>query len=116
MRVRIAKLALRTLPDRRFHVRHFLQRQQPALIGVDLHWMPHSHGAIVIARLCKEVHPRVPVGFGGLSCTYFHRQLLDDRGRVRVNPLSSIPVSLDCVDVRSTTMVLALKGCGIGVW
>jgi B12-binding domain/radical SAM domain protein len=77
LRVRIANLALRMLRDKRFDVRRFLQRQRPKLIGIDLHWMPHCHGAIEIARLCKEVHPGVPVIFGGLSSTYFHRQLLE---------------------------------------
>ena len=77
LRVRIANLALRMLRDKRFDVRRFLANQQPKLIGIDLHWMPHCHGAIEIARLCKAVHPEVPVVFGGLSSTYFHRQLLE---------------------------------------
>lgn len=76
MRARIANLALRMLTDRRFDVRRFLARQRPRAIGIDLHWMPHCHGAIEIARLAKEVHPDVPVIFGGLSSTYFHEQLL----------------------------------------
>jgi len=77
MRVRIANLALRMLSDKRFDVRRFLQQQRPKMIGIDLHWMPHCHGAIEIARLAKEVHPDVPVIFGGLSSTYFHRELLE---------------------------------------
>jgi radical SAM superfamily enzyme YgiQ (UPF0313 family) len=77
MRVRIANLALRMLTDKRFDVRRFLARQRPKLIGIDLHWMPHCHGAIEIARLAKQVHPDVPVILGGLSSTYFHRDLLD---------------------------------------
>jgi len=76
MRVRIANLALRMLTDRRFDVRRFLENQKPKLIGIDLHWMPHCHGAIEIARLAKEVHPDVPVVFGGLSSTYFHEDLV----------------------------------------
>ena len=74
--VRIANLALRMLTDTRFDVRRFLGRQAPKAIGIDLHWMPHCHGAIEIARLAKEVHPHVPVIFGGLSSTYFHEELL----------------------------------------
>ncbi len=76
MRVRIANLALRMLTDRRFDVRRFLENQKPKMIGIDLHWMPHCHGAIEIARLAKEVHPDVPVVFGGLSSTYFHEDLM----------------------------------------
>jgi len=76
MEVRIANVALRMLTDERFDVRRFLARQKPRMIGIDLHWMPHCHGAIEIARIAKEVHPDVPVIFGGLSSTYFHRELL----------------------------------------
>jgi B12-binding domain/radical SAM domain protein len=76
MRVRIVNLALRMLTDPAFDVREFLAAQRPAAIGIDLHWMPHCHGAIEIARLAKAVHPDVPVIFGGLSSTYFHDELL----------------------------------------
>jgi B12-binding domain/radical SAM domain protein len=77
MRVRIVNLALRMLTDPRFDVPAFLAAQRPRAIGIDLHWMPHCHGAIEIARLAKQAHPDVPVIFGGLSSTYFHEQLLE---------------------------------------
>jgi B12-binding domain/radical SAM domain protein len=181
MEVRITNVALRMLTDKRFDVRRFLARQKPRMIGIDLHWMPHCHGAIEIARIAKEVHPDVPVIFGGLSSTYFHAELMaypeidyvlrgdstepplhqlllalqagapgddalaeipnltwrDASGKVRINPLSFIPQTLDYVDVKPelliemairyrdlagvlpfngwlqnpTTMVLPLKGC-----
>jgi len=76
MRVRIANLALRMLTGPNFDVRKFLANQNPKMIGIDLHWMPHCHGAIEIARLAKQVHPDVPVVFGGLSSTYFHEDLI----------------------------------------
>jgi B12-binding domain/radical SAM domain protein len=74
--VRIANLALRMLQDKGFDVPRFLAQQRPKMIGIDLHWMPHCHGAIEIARIAKRVHPDVPVIFGGLSSTYFHEDLL----------------------------------------
>ena len=77
MEVRIVNVALRMLSDPRFDVRKFLAGQRPKAIGIGLHWMPHCHGAIELARLAKEVHPGVPVIFGGLSSTYFHRELLE---------------------------------------
>jgi B12-binding domain/radical SAM domain protein len=77
LQVRIVNLALRMLTDPGFDVRKFLARQRPAAIGIDLHWMPHCHGSIEIARLAKQIHPDVPVIFGGLSSTYFHKELLE---------------------------------------
>jgi B12-binding domain/radical SAM domain protein len=76
MRVRIVNLALRMMNDRRFDVRAFLARLEVKAIGIDLHWMPHAHGALEVARVAKEVHPDVPVIMGGLSSTYFHRELI----------------------------------------
>ncbi len=74
--VRIVNLALRMINSRRFDVRRFLSRLQPRAVGIDLHWMPHCHGALEVARLVKELQPDVPVIFGGLSSTYYHRELI----------------------------------------
>ncbi len=76
MRVRIVNLALRMMNSRRFDVPRFLSRQRPKAIGIDLHWLPHAHGALEVARIAKEWHPNVPVIMGGLSSTYFHEELI----------------------------------------
>ncbi len=76
MRVRIVNLALRMMNNRRFDVPRFLARQRPKAIGIDLHWLPHAHGALEVARIAKELHPGVPVIMGGLSSSYFHEQLI----------------------------------------
>jgi len=76
MNVRIVNLALRMMNDRHFDVPAFIASQQPRAIGIDLHWLPHAHGALEIARIAKEVHPGVPVIFGGLSSSYFHEELI----------------------------------------
>jgi B12-binding domain/radical SAM domain protein len=77
MRARIVNVALRMLTDDRFDLERFLRKQRPKMIGIDLHWMPHCHGAIEVARVAKRVHPDVPVIFGGLSSSYFHEELLE---------------------------------------
>jgi B12-binding domain/radical SAM domain protein len=76
MQVRIVNLALRMINSRRFDVPHFLSRQKPKAVGIDLHWLPHAHGALEVARIVKELHPGVPVIMGGLSSSYFHRELI----------------------------------------
>jgi B12-binding domain/radical SAM domain protein len=77
LKVRIVNLALRMMNDPEFDVASFLAGLKPRAIGIDLHWLPHAHGSIEIARLAKECHPQVPVIFGGLSATYFHRELIE---------------------------------------
>jgi B12-binding domain/radical SAM domain protein len=44
--------------------------------GIDLHWLPHAHGALEVANLVKRYHPDTPVLFGGFSASYFHTELV----------------------------------------
>ena len=77
MRVRIANLAVRMIQDRNFSVPDFIASQRPQAVGIDLHWLPHAHGALEVARIVKDIHPHVPVIMGGLSSTYFHEELIN---------------------------------------
>ena len=47
--VRIVNLALRMMNDRRFDVPAFVARHRPKAVGIDLHWLPHAHGALEVA-------------------------------------------------------------------
>jgi len=77
-KVKIVNLANRLLRQPELDVNRFLARLEPRLaFGVDLHWLPHAHGALELAKRLKRLHPRIPVVFGGLSSTYFHKELLE---------------------------------------
>ncbi len=77
LRVRIVNLAVRMLNSNRFDPEKMIRQLRPAAFGIDLHWLPHAHGAIEVARLCKKLHPDIPVMFGGFSSTYYHRELIE---------------------------------------
>lgn len=77
LEVRIVNLALRMMNDRRLDVPALLAKLNPKAFGLDLHWLPHAHGALEVAKLLKQIHPHTPVIFGGLSSTYFHRELIE---------------------------------------
>lgn len=74
--VRIVNLAYRMMRDPRFDVEAKLRRLRPVAFGVDLHWLVHAQGALALAELVKHVHPDTPVILGGLSASYFHRELV----------------------------------------
>ena len=76
MNVRIVNLALRMMNSRRFDVPRFLARNKPKAVGIDLHWLPHAHGALEVARIVKDLYPDVPVIMGGLSSSYYHHELI----------------------------------------
>jgi B12-binding domain/radical SAM domain protein len=75
-RVKIVNLAARMLHNRRFDVEKKIRGLQSTAFGISLHWLPHAQGSIEIAKLVKKYHPNVPVIFGGLSATYYHRELI----------------------------------------
>ncbi|MBI5231310.1 MAG: TIGR04190 family B12-binding domain/radical SAM domain protein [Coriobacteriales bacterium] len=105
LRVRIVNLAVLMLNKPHFDVEAAIRDMNPVAFGIDLHWLPHAHGSIEIAKICKKHHPDTPVVFGGLSSSFFHEEL----------------VQYDCVDyvlrgdsteLPVTRLLYALKGKG----
>ena len=77
-RVRIINLALLMMRSRKFRPERLLRKLRPRLFGIDLHWLPHAHGGPRVAALLKQLHPDIPIVFGGISATYFHEELIRD--------------------------------------
>jgi B12-binding domain/radical SAM domain protein len=75
LNVRIVNLAVLMLNRPGFDVEKAIREMDPLAFGIDLHWLPHAHGSIEIAKLVKKHHPSTPVIFGGLSASYFHEEL-----------------------------------------
>ena len=76
-RVRIVNLAVRMLNSRNFSAERMIERLRAPVFGIDLHWLVHAHGAIEVAKIVKSYHPESKVVFGGLSSSYFYKELLD---------------------------------------
>ncbi len=65
--------------DPRFDLTAWLGgRPVPMLVLLDLHWLEHSFGAIEVARACKEAYPGVPVAIGGLTASWYAREILSE--------------------------------------
>jgi B12-binding domain/radical SAM domain protein len=75
-RTRIANLAARMVRSERFDAERLIARMDARAFGIDLHWLPHAHGALEVANLVKRYHPDTPVLFGGFSASYFHTELV----------------------------------------
>lgn len=75
--VRIVNLANRMLSDPGFDAEKAIQEMHPKAFGIDLHWLPHAHGAIEIARLVKKHHTHTPVVMGGIASSYYYKELLN---------------------------------------
>jgi B12-binding domain/radical SAM domain protein len=74
---RIVNLAYRMLRNRKFDVAKHISKIDAPVFGIDLHWLPHANGALGIAELVKQVHPNAKVLIGGLSASYFHKELIE---------------------------------------
>ncbi len=77
IKVRVVNLAARMLSEPRLDVEKLIGGLAPRAFGIGLHWLPHAHGAVEIARICKREHPGVPVIMGGYSASAFHEELLE---------------------------------------
>ena len=74
--VKIVNIAYRMLSDPAYDAEAEIAALDPRIFGIDLHWLPHAHGALELARIVKEKHPGTPVIMGGLSASYFHEELI----------------------------------------
>jgi len=100
-RVRIINLAVRMLNDKKFDAEAVIRRLQAPVFGIDLHWLVSSHGAIEVAKIIKRCHLEAKVILGGLSSSYFYRELMQYpevnyvmRGDSTEEPLRQL---MDCI-------------------
>ena len=71
LQTRIINLAVRMLDDAKFDVEEYIGKLDSLVFGIDLHWMPHAHGSVEVARIVKRLHPKRAVLFGGFSLNVF---------------------------------------------
>ena len=75
-KVEIVNLASLMLCHPQIDVDKLLGRLQAPVFGIDIHWMCHAHGAIEVAKRLKAVHPDCLVILGGISSTYYAKELI----------------------------------------
>lgn len=72
---KIYNLALMYLREN-IDVHDFATKLDVELVAIDLHWMVHASGSLTLAKIIKEHNPETPVLFGGLSSTYYYKELI----------------------------------------
>jgi B12-binding domain/radical SAM domain protein len=81
-KVRILNLAAHMLADDKYDVERAIKKIDSEIFGIDLHWMPHAHGSLEVAKIIKSQHPNSKVVMGGFSATYFYDEILRDHNYV----------------------------------
>lgn len=79
---RISNIAVLMLDSPKFDVDAYIRDFDSDLYGVDLHWLPHVHGAINLARTIKKHHPESKVVMGGFSASYFAEDIMQSHPEV----------------------------------
>lgn len=74
--VQLINVAYRMLRDPNYDPEEQIKRLNPHLWAIDLHWLPHAHGALALAAIIKKHHPDAQVMMGGLSASYYHEELI----------------------------------------
>lgn len=74
--VNLFNLAGMMLHKKNYDVEKNIAAMDSLVFGIDLHWMPHCHGAIEVAKMVKRLHPDSYIQMGGFSSTIFHEDLI----------------------------------------
>ena len=101
-KTRIVNIAVQMLQSDKFDVEKRISKLNAKVFAIDLHWMPHAHGAIELAKIVKKYHPDALVEFGGLTSSYFHRELIE-------RPEIDLVMRGDTTEVPTVMMMEALE-------
>ena len=75
-KTRIVNIAVQMLQSEKFDAEERIRKLDAKVFAIDLHWMPHAHGALELAKIVKKHHPDAKVEFGGLTSSYFADELI----------------------------------------
>ncbi|MGI6472024.1 MAG: TIGR04190 family B12-binding domain/radical SAM domain protein [Candidatus Methanomethylophilaceae archaeon] len=75
-RTKIVNMAVRMLMSEKYDVEKVIRKTDSKVFFIDLHWMPHAHGALEIAKIVKKYHPESKVELGGFTSSYFWEELI----------------------------------------
>ena len=104
-KTRIANIAVQMLADERFDAEKKIKGLDADVFFIDLHWMPHAHGAIELSKIVKRYHPNSKIEFGGLTSSYFHEELIQ-------RPEIDMVMRGDTTEVPTVMMMEALRKGG----
>jgi len=75
-KVLIDNVGERMLIDPSFDLESYIKQSHATVYAVGWHRYIHGHGALEVARMCKNLHPDSLVVLGGLTATIFSREII----------------------------------------
>jgi clorobiocin biosynthesis protein CloN6 len=74
--VRLLNLSTLLLRYPQLPLERVIEALDVRLVGIDLHWMVHVQGSLAVAERIKALRPDLPIIFGGISSTYYAKELI----------------------------------------
>jgi radical SAM superfamily enzyme YgiQ (UPF0313 family) len=73
----IVHLGVEWIKDKGFSLIDYIARKQPKIVAFSLHWHPQSYEVLEQARMVKDAFPEVSVILGGLTASFYHREIME---------------------------------------
>ncbi|OGP84281.1 MAG: hypothetical protein A2Z08_02095 [Deltaproteobacteria bacterium RBG_16_54_11] len=73
----VVHLGVEWIEDRGFSLLDYIGRTHPRIVAFPLHWHPQAYDVMEQARQVKEAFPEVFVLLGGLTASYYHREIVE---------------------------------------
>lgn len=81
-RVEIVHLGVESLLNTNFSLAEYIRENQVRVVGISLFWFHQSFDALDVARMVKDVSPEIPVVLGGMTASYFAKEILENFSQV----------------------------------
>ncbi|MFW9780739.1 MAG: cobalamin-dependent protein [Candidatus Heimdallarchaeota archaeon] len=75
--VKIINYPLEQYLEKNWNLKTYLKSIDFDVCAIDLHWIHHSHGAIEVSKIVKNINPNAKIVLGGFSASYYHREILE---------------------------------------
>ncbi|MBN1255619.1 MAG: cobalamin-dependent protein [Deltaproteobacteria bacterium] len=73
----VVHLGVEWIEDKRFSLLDYIAEKKPRIVALSLFWHPQSYEVLEWARRIKEAFPDVFVLLGGMTASYYHREIME---------------------------------------
>ena len=73
----VLHLGVEWIEDKGFSLIDYIAQKRPRVVALSLHWHPQSYEVLEQARMIKEAFPEISIILGGLTASFFHREIME---------------------------------------
>jgi len=73
----VLHLGVEWIEDKAFSLIDYIAHTRPKIVGLSLFWHPQSYEVLEQARLIKEAFPEVFLVLGGMTASFYHREIME---------------------------------------